>query len=150
MAKLEFLEGDVIEALKNKEIDVLMHCCNAQGVMGSGIAKSIKEQFPSVFNRYHEYCQKNKDVLGTAITENRIINLIAQENYGRGRRQVHYGNFTKALRYAAHSIYTANLKTIGVPYKIASDRAGGDWEVIKELLESLPNHITIKIYKLPT
>ena len=35
------LQGDAVKALKNGEVDILIHCCNAQGVMGSGIAKQI-------------------------------------------------------------------------------------------------------------
>lgn len=38
------------------KLHVIIHGCNAQGVMGSGVALTIKEDFPSAFSAYrHEY-----------------------------------------------------------------------------------------------
>jgi hypothetical protein len=30
-----------------------------------------------------------------------------------------------------------NLKTIGVPYKMGCDRAGGDWHIVEAMLQSV-------------
>lgn len=37
-----YRKGDVLEALRKGEVDIVIHQTNCQGVMGSGIAKQIK------------------------------------------------------------------------------------------------------------
>jgi hypothetical protein len=41
-------------------------------------------------------------------------------------------------------------KILGVPYKMACDRAGGDWRVVNAMLETLfePERLLIVKYKL--
>ena len=75
--------------------------------------------------------------MGTISEGGGVVNLIAQEKYGRGKRQVHYGHLVKALcRAAAYCSGTYGEKsTIIIPYKMACDRAGGDWDTV--LTESL-------------
>ena len=34
-------QGNVVDALLNKEVDYIMHVVNCQGVMGSGVAKAL-------------------------------------------------------------------------------------------------------------
>ena len=99
--------------LFDSKANFIVHQVNAQGVMGSGVAKQIAEQYPFVDKEYRKYvfhCQKkNKKILGTVqyvptevwaiglvdtIKNNRIekydvdykyiVNLFGQENYGTG------------------------------------------------------------------
>lgn len=77
---------------------VIIHGCNAQGVMGSGVAREVKARYPEAFRTYREFCEQygvgNKELLGGipswvntdgAIDVNRnliIVNAITQHRYG--------------------------------------------------------------------
>jgi hypothetical protein len=158
---MEVIQGDLLAALKNGEIDYAVHCCNGQGVMSSGIAKQVKQKYPNTFAAYkrnHEfYTASRSSVLGTISYDERdcIFNLVGQENYGREKRQGHYGYIAVGLNEIVESIllnhndeYHAGI-TIGLPYRFASDRAGCNWTIIQELIEAIiGSHFTVKIYKL--
>ena len=38
--------------------DVILHQVNCQGVMGSGIAKQVREKYPEVYQHYVSECKK--------------------------------------------------------------------------------------------
>ena len=52
----------LLDALDRKEVDVIGHVVNCQGVMGGGIAKSIKERYPSVYEEYKAFHNDTKVV----------------------------------------------------------------------------------------
>ena len=158
--------GNVVDALLDGEVDFIAHCCNAQGVMGSGVAKEIKARIPDAYLAYrrrYDMLQERrtlKHFLGDCIEGGRVLNLIGQEFYGYDKkRYVSYGAIASALSHCYRviqfeldeewPIYPLNV-TIGVPYKMASDRAGGDWNIVLELIEHLvvPYVKDVVIYKL--
>ncbi len=133
---------------------VIIHGCNAQGVMGSGVAKEVKERYPGAFNLYRQHCEKygigNKDLLGDipawtnctaedyAVDAKKnliIINAITQLNYGRdeGKRYMSY----YALQVAMDNAY-AMCKAIGADEvnfpMIGAGLGGGDWAVISAII----------------
>jgi len=157
MISLTHVRGDAVKALQNKEVDFLMHCCNAKGVMGGGIAKQIKEAFPSTYQAYDAYCAAGRYgevLLGNIIIEDRVINAIAQFKLGTSRRQVHYGALASCIAQVGkspelyHAGSTMRKIKVAVPYLMCCGLAGGDWTVVVEILQSLPNHIDVIIYKL--
>lgn len=141
--------GDAVEAYKTKEINALLHCCNAQGVMNSGIAKQIKQEFPDAFTMYKAQGHK----LGTVSRAEGIFNMVAQEYYGYdGKKYVNYGALADCLRSVRVTMrdfmFSDYPFTIGIPYKMASDRAGGDWKIVIELVEWFLKDHQIVVYKL--
>ena len=42
-------EGNVFDS----DADIICHQVNCQGVMGSGVAKEVRERFPNVYEQYH-------------------------------------------------------------------------------------------------
>ena len=78
---MEIKKGNVVDALLNNEVDYIMHVCNAQGVMGSGVAKEIKERVPNAYKSY-----KNLHEFGSISECDGVINLVAQEYYGGTKR----------------------------------------------------------------
>lgn len=133
--------GSVFEELQKRTryITVLAHCCNAQGVMGSGIALSIKQQFPDAFAAY----KASGHELGTISYTNEIANLVGQFNYGYdGQRYMNYGALSNCfillnehLLERQEKLDTDEKPTIILPYLMACDRAGGDWATVIELFE---------------
>lgn len=158
--------GNVVDALLNGEVDFIAHCCNSQGVMGSGIAKEIKERIPEAYmayRRHYEMLQERgtlRHFLGSCVEGGKVLNLIGQEYYGRDKkRYVNYGALASALSHCFHviqfevdeeiGIYPPTI-TVGIPYNMASDRAGGNWEIVLELIEHcLADYVKdVVIYKL--
>lgn len=129
--------------------DALIHCCNCQKTFGSGIAREIKERLPEA---YQADCESPSNPLGgtssariylrsaaEAVFNTKVVfNLYGQEFYGTNRRHVNYGALSNALslaRYEISCMDVAGIPTVVVPYRMASDRAGGDWDVVRELIE---------------
>lgn len=141
---------------------IIAHQVNCQGVMGSGIAKQVKEKYPLVFEAYKNYCKENKDKLGKVLlldssgneqldSEKKpyIANLFGQDNYGYDGKQ--YTNID-AFKEACVGLYIKaqmlGIDTIAMPYKIGCDRGGASWSEVYMILESLFNKIDLELWKL--
>ena len=150
---ITYKKGNVVDALINGEVDALLHCCNAKGLMGSGIALEIKNRIPSAYEVYKQNHQLGNTTVGEYQRPDGsygfVMNMVAQENYGRGGlRYVHYGMLAKCLWHVEMLSYGVTKK-IGIPYKLASDRAGGDWQIVLELVEAtLGDNFDITVYDL--
>lgn len=141
-------KGDLLEYYEQNEVDFIGHCCNCQGVMGSGIALSIKADYPSAYNAYKEYERENGLELGTISECGGIFNLHAQNLYGKkggGDRFVDYEALYQSLEAMRQHIIEIVFDdeepdepvNIGFPFKMAADRAGGDWIVIESMIVSV-------------
>jgi O-acetyl-ADP-ribose deacetylase (regulator of RNase III) len=155
-------EGNLIDALFLKQCDAIAHCCNCKGVMGSGIALEIKNRIPSAYTAYKQYESLNRLKLGTVSSivpayqpagfqyDHQVYNMHAQADYGYGKRQVNYEALYHCLGQVKSIMDDRQQKILGVPYKMACDRAGGDWRVVNAMLETLfePERLLIVKYKL--
>ena len=122
--------------------DIICHQVNCQGVMGSGIAKQVREKFPSVYEAYISQCKKqsSKELLGGAqiVQANNITyiaNLFGQNKYGYdGKCYTDYKALESAL-FETAVWATINEKTkIAIPYKLGCARGGGDWNIVYEII----------------
>ena len=167
--KFRYVIGDVCEPFisNNNEIVVIPHCCNngtgnGIGVMGAGVALSLRKKWPSVYDEYKKMegesvnGLKNRlgDVCFSKVTGNIIVaNMIAQNGI------VSYEN-PIPLKYAAlvrcmekvrdriNQSITPESVVIHTP-KFGSDLAGGKWEFFFELIHEIwiLNGINIVIYE---
>ncbi len=113
---------------------------NCQGVMGAGLAKTIKDKWSKVFTNYRKYYKAAK--LGQiqiikVDDELYVANFFAQDRYGRDKQHTDYEAFASCLLKLRliHKQYPG--KQIYFPYKIGCGLAGGSWSVIKELIETI-------------
>ena len=152
------VKGDVFDA----GYDVVLHQANTRATMGSGIAYSIKNEFPSVYQADKEFkIPVGRGRLGSfsyATVPKRhapeetfqIFNLYGQDNWTGASVLTEYDAFSKAL----HGIFTYLKNTylnykefrVAVPYLIGCDRAGGDWNKVSNLLEEVSHKFEIPIY----
>ena len=56
------IDGNIFDCTEN----IIVHQTNCQGVMGSGIAKQVKERYPEVFNAYYHYCKTTSNTTSFA------------------------------------------------------------------------------------
>lgn len=153
---IKIIEGNLINAFGRGDVDVMCHCCNAQGKMNSGIAKSIRETYPLAYKRYMHFYNEGKlnlgDVIGVNIgweSDNSIIyNMVGQEFYGYdGKRYLNYGAIAKCLQSVSERTNHV-IHTIGFPYLMGCDRAGGDWDIVLGMIDFYFKNHKVKIYKL--
>jgi O-acetyl-ADP-ribose deacetylase (regulator of RNase III) len=152
--ELKNVNGDLLKLAKEGHFDVITHGCNCECTMGSGIAKQIKEQFPEA---YKVDCKTIKgdfnklgnftfvDVNGINGNSFRIINSYTQYRYGVDKIQIDYEALTLCMRKINH--FYNNIR-IGLPL-IGAGLAGGDWNIIKNIIERefTKNIVTIVHFK---
>lgn len=139
------VHGDLLKT----PFQIIAHQVNCQGIMGAGLAKSIKEKYPDVYSIYKQFCtdnHNNESLLGAAIgvvTEDKhiIYNLFGQYIWGRDIRQTDYDAFQRSvIRMISDIRYDGDDELtlyIAIPYGIGCGLAGGDWEIIKKILEEI-------------
>ena len=120
----------------------IVHGCNAQGVMGSGVALAVKNTWPIAFLDYMQVHKKSGLSLGRAypsvVKPNLIIwNAITQDNYGYGTRQVSYDAVQTCFEQVNEFIGEMDRQVpqeVHIPM-IGAARGGGNWEIIREIIE---------------
>lgn len=149
-----YKDGNLLDA----QTDVIAHQVNCQGVMGSGVAKQIKEKWPVVFKSYKEFFKNVKDsytLLGEAqfveFGNKYIVNLFAQFNYGTfPMKYTNYEALYNSLINLCMLMPCHNCKSVAFPYKMSSDRGGADWDIVLAMIKSVfkDTDIIIEIWKL--
>jgi len=125
----------------NGDFDVIIHGCNCFCNMGAGIAKQIKREFPEAYKADLQTKKGDKKKLGTfSFAEcirngNKIIvvNGYTQYNYGRNKQNADYDAIETVMMCVWVDYGKKNLR-IGYP-KIGAGLAGGNWEIISEIIE---------------
>lgn len=169
---IKIINGNLFDSNAN----FIVHQVNAQGVMGSGVALQVAEQFPHVkkdYIRYVNYCNKNGiDPLGTvqyvpnevwALTmvdtmknnniiafDNNyqyIVNLFGQRDYGEGLH-----TDLKFMKKAFIDIREKANKigaTVAMPYKIGSCRGGADWNDVYKIIKDVfeKSNVNVEIWQ---
>lgn len=151
-----------VNALDLKE-GVIAHQVNCKGVMGAGIAKQIREKFPTVFDEYKTFCDENNNnkdlLLGKAqlIQTNKddiyVCNLFGQNTYNVKTKQTNYLALNLALYKMLKQMEDLDIKNVAIPHKIGCDLGGGDWVIVKNMIEEVfKEHPIINCYicELPT
>lgn len=136
-------KGDLIQLAKQGKFDVIVHGCNCQNTMGSGIAKQIKDAFPQAFKADLEFSRNTHSFnkLGNYSTayyhdgdhcDLIIVNAYTQYDYlPRGIDHFEYASFAVILQKLAHHYGHCHF---GFPY-IGMGLAGGDSDRIIAMLE---------------
>lgn len=149
---MKTIQEDIFTALKIREIQVMMHVCNNAGVMGAGIAASVKQNYPAAYDAYAGYGFHNAGLnLGTISTSAPVINLHAQDGYGyAGKRYLNYEALYISLTRARDWCINNSIVSVGIPYGMGANRAGGDWNVVCAMVDSAfaDTGIIVTIYKL--
>lgn len=140
---LKHVKGNLIDMAEAGQFDIIVHGCNCQNTMGSGIAKELKTRYPGVYvadTKATSYYFNPIFKLGNfsmsihMVNDHcfEVVNAYTQLHYlPRGIDHFEYESFGLILRKLA-AIYPD--KRFGFPY-IGMGLAGGDPEIITEMLE---------------
>lgn len=125
---------------------VIIHGCNAQGVMGSGFAKEVKTRFPAVYEAYILAAQdglKLGQIIPVQVGPHKyIVNAITQEFYGNdGRRYVDYDAVKKCFEETDAFMYSLPISPRELHFpKVGCGLGGGDWEIISKIIDNAVTH----------
>lgn len=124
---------------------LIVHGCNTLGVMGAGIAKAIKAQYPSVYHEYRRVFEKSGLHLGQtilvpvawheAVPSKIFVNAMTQDRLAQrpGEVVVSYAAISKAFQSVREEAQKRNL-AVHFPL-IGCGLAGGDWSEVSTLIE---------------
>lgn len=149
--KIEYRQGDLFAT----DIEYILHGCNSKGVMGSGVAKVVKDRFPGTFAAYNLWCSRGFQLGKYLAVPERgkvIINAVTQQNYGKVAEQTGPNPIRYVSYDAVADIFTSLDKvysgsTIAMP-KIGAALGGGDWSIISAIIESACKTIQPVVYTL--
>ena len=139
---IEVIVGDALSHSKG----IIVHGCNCQGVMGSGIARSIREQFPKVYeeyvNHHQNYGLQLGDIQVIKVGDDKyIVNAMTQHLYGSNRRFANYEAIAECFESIESVRQTIDPKLPIVFPKIGAGLAKGDWKIIHRIIDAT---ITVK------
>lgn len=133
------------------------------GVMGSGIAKQIRDRWPHVYDEYKWFLDRSKNLwkkpaLGRlhAVYEDNtlapdcrlIVNFFSQDKYlPRGICHTDYDAFKSCCIELRTIIGSHKEAIIGFPYKIGCGLAGGDWSIVEAIINTVFEEYNVEIYK---
>lgn len=147
--KIVYKQGDLLECSEN----IILHGCNAQSTMGSGVAKAIRAKYPEAFRAYLAGIMELGIVTYAAMDDNKIImNAITQEFYGRqvGKQYVSYEAVRECfqrINWWAGNTYKEGDASIAMP-KIGAGLGGGEWDVIAQIIEEESVNFQPVVYEL--
>jgi len=150
--KIKYIQGDLIIAGKNRDIDVLVHGCNCFCKMSAGIADAIKKTFPGAYEVDCKTIKGDRKKLGSiSIYKDssglEIVNAYTQFTYWDVNDMLSYEAIYSCMKNI-EEIYSN--KKIGFPL-IGCGLAGGDWEKVVKIIESIfkesSNDIFIYLFK---
>ncbi len=145
----------VIGNLVHLQSGVIVHQVNCQGVMGSGIAKELRDHYPAVFSKYHAKWQESygsdqgASLLGQVqwvrVKDDLwVVNLFGQQFYGRdGRRYTSYDALDDGFKTIGWMLPGKDLTAADVHHPLIGCGLGGaDWSVVKTIIEHRLGHDT--------
>lgn len=136
---IEYRKGNLLDVKHG----IIVHGCNSKGVMGSGVALAVKEEYPNTFNKYQQACREvsmMESIVGIVVWTSElggdllIANAITQETFGRDTytRYVSYDAIDTCFRHINHIATNRDMK-VHIP-KIGAGLGNGNWEVIEAII----------------
>lgn len=141
---ITYINDDITHATT----EYIMHGVNCRGVMGSGVAKAIRAEWPSVYSLYHQYVKDQDEdyasLLGTVhivrVSKNpdiHVVNAFTQVNYGKNGRYASVDAVKECLTEVCRRL--CKNRSISIP-KIGCGLGGLSWEeeilpIVEEISE---------------
>jgi O-acetyl-ADP-ribose deacetylase (regulator of RNase III) len=164
---IEYLKGDITKPILEKGLNVIAHVCNDIGVMGAGVAKAIRNEYPNVYSAYQAWIRKSEHDVYNVVEQSLpkqggiqvikindslvVANLIAQSGIGN------FFELQPARHEALHEALIRLREYIGVVDttihmpRILCGLAGSSWNRVEPIIQCVFNgdeHVKIKVYDL--
>lgn len=149
---MKVTQGDLISLADQGKFDFIAHGCNCMCRMRRGIAKQIAERWPLVPLQDSTTTVGDYRKLGTidpvqvetaASTELQVYNMYTQFDW-QGPKNIEYLAVDHCFQALAEDLQGWSAARIGIPM-IGSDLAGGDWQIIRKIIEDNTGHMNITL-----
>jgi O-acetyl-ADP-ribose deacetylase (regulator of RNase III) len=157
MKMVKQIKGNILNAKEN----FIVHQVNCKGIMGSGVAKQIRDKYPKVYNVYKEWCDdkhinfvngNKSNLLGqiqvVRIDDNTnleaVINIFAQDGFGYKKCYTDYDALKECLKKVNKH---CKGKSVALPYKIGCGRGGGDWDAVLKIIKQTLVDCDVVLYE---
>lgn len=144
---IKYVKGDLFLAPET----IIAHGCNCLGGFGSGVAKIMAEKHPKsrfeYINKFQNKGWKLGEVQFVKSNGKVIANCATQYNYGSpkgGKVYVDYDAIKEVMEKLKKVCLEHNL-TVAIP-KIGAGLAGGDWNKIESIINSVFSDLEITVY----
>ena len=145
---IKTVDGDVLCAKET----YIVHQVNCSGVMGRGLALSIRNKYPDVYRRYQQYCDEHraKYLLGRVLLipadDGKVIcNVFGQNGYGTSSQQTDYAALSKALTSLEKIV--PEREAIAMPYQIGCGLGGGNWMYVERMIRDIFKRHDVVLYQ---
>lgn len=169
---IETIQGNVLTLTEG----IIVHGCNCQGVMGGGIAKSIREMWPDVYEAYRAHHRRVGLRLGDVVTVGNpaweqyprisghihstteqlperliIVNALTQDTYGQDPSKVYVDYDGLAAAFARIRLL-ARETNLPVHFPlIGCGLANGKWEEVSARIDQmLGDSVSKTLWVLPS
>jgi O-acetyl-ADP-ribose deacetylase (regulator of RNase III) len=145
---LKHTKGNLLDLAEAGDFDVIVQGCNCFNTMGGGIAREIRERYPSaaaadIATISGDYTKLGNWTVGVNDLDDRkfiIINAYTQFNMSTGEDVFEYTAFQLILQKLAR-LY--GNYSIGLPY-IGMGLAGGDKDIIIPMIEQFADDVSAR------
>jgi O-acetyl-ADP-ribose deacetylase (regulator of RNase III) len=149
-------KGDILTV----ERGIIVHQVNAQGVMGGGVAKVLKDRYPQMYRDYIDmigpaYTQRDggRPYMGLCVwtqvaPDLWIASVVGQQFFGRDKKR--YTSYD-ALDEGFSKI-SAMAKPFGLDVHyplIGCGLGGGDWSIVSAIINTRLDTINHTLWELP-
>ena len=141
---MKTIKGNIVDLFDNGDWNLTVHGCNGQKVMGDGVALALRKRWPSIYEADLKYGYNSHNRLGryswAKVDKDKVVmNAYTQIFYGSdNKRYVSYDaidDVFKKIRFDLLKTHDKDYYKILIP-KIGSKRGGGNWQIIKTIIES--------------
>jgi hypothetical protein len=166
---IKYIKGDVRSQSFDAEWRIIPHCCNDQGVMGSGVAAALASKWPEVKDRYVAQYQLAGfldlgSIVPVPIMEDKtiVVNMIGQHKTmvrlndkgiavgDDGWPPIRYSALLECMRRTGVMIEQVCKDDVEIHCpKFGSDLAGGEWNAIEGMIHEMwgKHKIIICVYE---
>lgn len=143
-------EGDIFKGYSQ----IIGHQVNAQGVMKSGVANTLRELYPKAYDEYIKMpLMKDRKIMGTCqivnIENKYIANLFGQFNYGRNPNVIYTDkDKLKEALLQLKKFAKKNKLVVSIPYKIGCGLGNENWDkVVYPLIKEVFKDYYVILYR---
>lgn len=119
---------------------LIVHGCNTQGKMGSGVALAVKNRYPEAYQAYmlcHEGPGRLElgQIIHAQVGPDRyIVNAMTQIFFGPGQRHTNYEAVAVAFENIREEAHRLQVTEIAYPL-IGAGLGGGNWRIIDTIID---------------
>jgi O-acetyl-ADP-ribose deacetylase (regulator of RNase III) len=153
MKNIHEVTGDILKT----KAEVIAHGVAPNDNFHSGLALSLREQWPAMYKDFRHYCQTQHPKSGElwswgGADHARIICLFTQAGaYGQGEKpgKATLPNVHHCLKQLRKEIEAEDYKSVALP-RLATGVGGLDWKDVKPLIWETLGSLSIPIYVYTT